>query len=58
MTLQVWFWILYVFGLLFGFYGWYTPSQPYPWKQGGWNLLIFFLIGILGYAAFGGPLKR
>lgn len=56
MTLQFWFWIFYVLGLLGWTWG-YWPIAPSlrPWGAG---LFFFILIGILGYATFGGPLKH
>jgi len=57
MGLQIWFWVLMLIWLFFGWYGNYAPGQPYPWQRWGPNVLLFILIAILGYAAFGGPVK-
>lgn len=57
MTLEVWFWIIYVLALLFGFYSEYTPGQPYPFPRGVRHFVFFILIGLLGLRVFGGPIK-
>jgi len=59
MTLQVWFWVLYVVSLVFSFWAGYgaDPGNPYPYKRWGGNLLFYLLIGILGWATFGSPVK-
>lgn len=46
------FWLLYVIGLLFGFYVEYSPGQPYPVNRGGRHFLMFIMIGLLGYKVF------
>lgn len=57
MPLSSWFWILYVIGTLFGF-AWSYRAEPAarPWN-GGFFLLAWVLIGILGYAFFGSVSK-
>ncbi len=57
MTLAVWFWGFYVISLVFGLYSDYVPGQPYPYNHGARSLLFYVLVGILGYAVFGGPVK-
>lgn len=60
MSLQVWFWILYVLALVGNFYFGYTltpQGQPFTYRQWGGGLLVFILFGILGYATFGSPIK-
>jgi hypothetical protein len=57
MTLQIWFWLFYVLGLVLGFWGPYIPGQPYPLRIWGGSLLVFILIGVLGWQVFGGPVK-
>lgn len=59
MGANIWFWILYVFTLLFGFWGMnpWRPAAGAPWAPfGGW-LVLFILIGILGIAQFGSPIR-
>ena len=57
MSLELLFWILMLFWLVFGMWSGYTPGQPYPVKAWGGNLLLFFLFVILGWQVFGAPVK-
>lgn len=57
MTLAVWFWILMVVWLVFGFWTGYTPGQPYTYRHWGGNALLFILFAILGWGVFGTPVK-
>ena len=57
MTLSVLFWVLMIVSLIFGFWAHYEPAQPFQFKTGGYNLLIFVLLAILGWAQFGWPVK-
>lgn len=50
MTLAILFWVLYIVALLFNVYRNY-PSRSFDY------LVWFVLIGILGFAQFGGPVK-
>lgn len=54
MTWGMWFWILYVLSLLFGGFGFYRLPIEQRWG-GAWPLILWILIGILGWKAFGGP---
>lgn len=55
MTLQNWFWILWVIWAFFGAWGYRSPEQP--WARGGWTLMTLVLFFILGWGVFGAPLK-
>ena len=63
MPAGIWFWIIYVICVIFGFWAWW-PAAPAP-NQAGWVgfrplgglLVIFILIGLLGWQVFGPPLK-
>jgi len=57
MTLEVWYWILMLLWLLFGFWTYYVPGQPYPVWRGGRHMLLFFVLLILGLRTFGSPVK-
>jgi hypothetical protein len=57
MPLAIWFWVLMFFWVLFGFWRDWVPGQPYPWRNGASNLLLFFLLLLLGWAQFGSPVK-
>lgn len=58
MMLAIWFWVLYVVALVFGFWTVYIPGQPYPFRSLPGSLLFFILVGILGWAVFGAPVKH
>jgi hypothetical protein len=57
MTLQFWFWIIYVLALFFSWFGYYEKGQVYPWPRFGGGFVLWLLIGILGWHNFGGPVK-
>lgn len=50
MTLAILFWVLYIVGFLFLGY------RSYPVRNFDW-LVYWILIGILGFAEFGGPIR-
>ena len=54
MGVAIWFWIIWVLCLLFGG-GWGLKSGNYVYLGGG--LVTWILIGLLGYAIFGAPIK-
>ena len=56
MTIGLLFWILMLFWLVFGFaYHWGAVPGAYgPW---GHSLLLFVLLLLLGWQAFGAPLR-
>lgn len=49
------FWILMIIWLVFGFVAWRGIAGPYGLV--GNSLLLFILLGLLGWATFGPPLK-
>jgi hypothetical protein len=52
MSSGIWFWIIYVISILFGGYlGW-----PFDRKSGIW-IILFVLVGLLGYRVFGAPVQ-
>lgn len=57
MSLQLLFWTLMLFWLVFGAWSSYVPGQPYPVRVWGGNLLLFLLFLILGWQTFGAPVK-
>lgn len=52
MNIGIWFWVLYVLGLVFGVW-----SNWPNIRAGGGTFLVYILIGILGYAQFGSAVK-
>lgn len=57
MPIGILFWVLYVVCLIFGMFIGYTPGQPYTYRNWGGSLMVFILIGILGWAVFGSVVK-
>ncbi len=57
MTLNIWFWLIYVLALLFGLYGEYLPGQPYPFRRGMGVFVEYILIGLLGWQVFGSAVR-
>jgi hypothetical protein len=53
MTAGTWFWAIYVLSILFTGYAWRGPEARPFW---GFGLIVFVLIGLLGWHAFGPPL--
>lgn len=54
MTMSFLFWILMLFWLL----GVLWISYPFSdVRQGGHSLLLFILLGLLGWASFGAPIR-
>lgn len=56
MTIGLIFWILMLLGLFgYGYGGW--PADPAGrWHFGGW-FVLWVLLALLGWAAFGSPVK-
>lgn len=54
MSAGIWFWIIYVISILFcGYWLW-----PFGTDRWGWpSLVIFVLIGLLGWGVFGAPIR-
>ncbi len=55
MPLQIWFWMLMALWIIFGF--WRFRGDPNPAPLWGGHLLIFLLIGTLGWQVFGAAVK-
>jgi len=55
MTFALLFWILMLFWLV---YGWFYNSAPATFGTYGWaghSLLLFVLLGLLGWGVYGAP---
>jgi len=57
MTLALIFWILMLLWLAFGFWTSWPSVAAGQWHPFGGNLLLFILLLLLGWAAFGAPVK-
>jgi hypothetical protein len=56
MTLATWFWLFYVLSVIFGV--WFNYDGQIAWyRRAGVYPLVVILVGILGYAVFGSPIK-
>ena len=52
------FWILMLFWLLVGIWGfWPAGGAALAYGTIGWGLVLFLLIGLLGWKVFGAPLQ-
>ena len=57
MSVGVWFWVIYVLSLFFGGWIYYQPA-PAPWYRAfGGYFVLWLLVGLLGYHAFGPPIR-
>ena len=57
MSMSFLFWLLMILWLIFGLWNEYVPGQPYPFQRGAYSFLMFILLGILGWAQFGAPVR-
>ena len=57
MGMGLLFWILMLFWLVFGFWWHWPVTSPNSWRPLGNSLLLFVLLVLLGWAAFGPPIR-
>lgn len=55
MAAGLWFWLIYVICVLFGVWVDWPADRNY--RPLGGKLVLFVLLGLLGWAVFGAPLK-
>jgi len=54
MSKELLFWIIYLICFLFGgWWGFTGDNRRYVWP----GLIVFILVGLLGWAVFGAPIK-
>jgi hypothetical protein len=58
MSLQYWFWGIYVIALLFGLWSNYATADPLWTRRAGAYTILWLLVGILGWATFGSVVKN
>jgi hypothetical protein len=57
MPLGILFWVVYVIAVVFGAWSSYTPGNPAWFRPFGAYAILWLLVGILGWHAFG-PVVR
>jgi hypothetical protein len=58
MTLAMWFWLFFVLTVIFGCLPlWPRGDAKANWSLIGGNVVLFILLGIVGFALFGDPVK-
>jgi hypothetical protein len=57
MPLGILFWVVYVIAVLFGVWSNYEANQPMWFKRAGAYLVLWLLVGMLGWATFGPVVK-
>jgi len=50
------FWILWILCLLFSTFGYRLPDGKWNWAGAGVGLVVYLLIGLLGWKVFGFPI--
>jgi hypothetical protein len=58
MPLSILFWVIYVVAILFSFWAYYTPGQPFQLRPFGSQLVLWILVGVLGWEVFGPVVRR
>jgi len=58
MPLGLFFWVLYVVAIVLGFWSNYEAGQPLWYRRAGAYLMLWILVGILGWATFGAVVHR
>jgi hypothetical protein len=57
MGANIWFWLLYVLCVIFGLWGNNPWTGAQPWGPFANSLVVFILLGLLGFHAFGSPIR-
>jgi len=57
MSMGLIFWVLMLLWLVFGFWQNWGGIQSGQWQPVGGNLMLFILLLLLGWAAFGAPIR-
>jgi hypothetical protein len=58
MTLGILFWMIYVIAVIIGVWVNYEPAQPLWVRRAGTYLVLWILVGILGWEVFGPVVRR
>lgn len=57
MLISTLFWIIWLICLIFGGVGVFRSADDNRWYGGGFSLVVWVLLGLLGWATFGAPIK-
>jgi hypothetical protein len=57
MPIGILFWVVYVVAILFGLWSNYEANQPLWYRRAGAYLVLWFLVGVLGWRVFGSVVK-
>ncbi len=57
MPLAYLFWTIYVISILVGLWGYYEPTVPTWYRRAGGYLILWVLVGMLGWHTFGAVVK-
>lgn len=57
MPLSLLFWIIYILALVFGLWGYYDPASPGWYRRAGGHVVLWILVGMLGWHVFGPALR-
>jgi len=56
MTIGLLFWLIYILSLIFSIWGYY-PFVQANYRPFGGSILMYILVGLLGWAVFGAPIR-
>jgi len=57
MPLSFLFWGIYILSIVFGFFGFYEPTVPFWYRRAGSYLVLWILVGMLGWRIFGPAIR-
>ena len=57
MPLGILFWVIYVIAIIFGVWSNYAPAEPLWYRKAGAYLVLWLLVGMLGWSVFGPVVK-
>ena len=57
MTIGFLFWLIWILALLFGGVGVFRAEPAGRWYGGGFSLVVWVLLGLLGWRVFGWPIQ-
>ncbi len=58
MPLGTLFWVIYVIAILFGAWSNYEANQPLWFRRAGAYLILWLLVGMIGWEVFGSVVRR